>query len=123
MGTEVQKVQVINFQTKGGELITAAKKGNKVYLNGEKMGDKELSYEDFKTFYYNNVSRLERTPRQDEYISSGKAKHDKELMRALCYSNPFINPFGYIPTKDGLEPAVKNPMIELLLNTLYGKAS
>ena len=122
MVTKIQQVDTINFQTKSGELITATKKGNKVFINGEKIGSKELPYDEFKTFYHNNVSRLERTPRQDEYISSGKAKHDKELMRTLFYSNPFVNPFGYIPTKDGLEPVVPNPMLESLLNMLYGKA-
>ena len=121
MGTKIQQVDTINFQTKSGELITATRKGNKVFIDGEKTGIKELPYNEFKTFYRNNVSRLERTPKQDEYISSGKAKRDKELMRTLFYSNPFVNPFGYIPTKDGLEPVVPNPMLESLLNMLYGR--
>ena len=120
MGSDIRKYPTINFATTSGELVKATKKGNRVYVESDRGTKGEVSLERFKTFYARNKADMERTPQQDIYITSGRAKKDKELMRTLLYSNPFVNPFGYIPTKDGLEPTVKNPMIESVLSTLYG---
>ena len=121
MTTEIPKYKAIVFKTKCGELVTAVKNDDRVYVESDKGSSGIVSLSRFKNFYAENKVDAERTPQKDVYIASGRAKKDKELMRALFYSNPFVNPFGYIPTKNGLEPTVKNPVIESLLSTLYDR--
>lgn len=114
-------ISSFKFSTDRGENIVAAKKGNKVLLKGDIYGRRTVSPAEFLKMLSEASPKLERAPKKDTYIPMSKRQRDKELMRSLLYSNPMINPFGYMPTKNGFEPIIKNPMIESALNSIYGK--
>ena len=117
----MSSVPRVIFTTNDGERVVAVKRNNKVLLKKADSEVQEISMRELKELIDTKKLKLERAPQKDSFRNSAKAKRDKELMRTWLYSNPLINPFGFLPTKDGLEPIIKNPVIEGLLNGMYGK--
>ncbi len=116
----MSSVAKVMFTTNDGESIIALKRDNKIFLQRNNSTPQEISMRELKELIDNKKLKLERVPQKDSFRNSARAKREKEIMRTWLYSNSLINPFGCLPTKDGLEPIIKNPIIEGLLNGMYG---
>lgn len=121
MTNNASTISKISFSTERGENIVAIKKGNKVIINGDKYGKRVVSPTELLQMLSNSNPPLERSPQTDIYRPRSRKSRDRELIRTIIYSNPLVNPFGCVTTRDGVEPLIKNPLIEGAINSIYGK--